>query len=616
MPAKPRELRYDAVIVGSGVAGALVAKQLGLAGKKVLVLEAGPPAPTNLNEDMQRFYKAFAKVPESPYSPELFTNGKLTDPSTVNAGRPSVLTLKAGSWHDPHQSYLIQNGPRPFSSTYERVGGGTSLHWLGTSLRLLPSDFRMQSKHQRFVDWPLSYDDLEPWYCRAECELGVSANREDQVYLDLTFSKNYEYPMPEIPKSLVDRAVASAIDGMTVDGVVLNKNSVKSTPAARNSQPFQSRRVCAGNTNCIPICPIQAKYDPTVTLNAAQSTGHVEFCYQTVVSELLIDNAGRISQVKYLQYDEPTGPQTGSGSVSAAVVIVAANAIETPRLLLMSKNAGRTPDGLANRSGMVGKNLMDHPFYVTWGLLPTPVYPYRGPLSTSGIEQLRDGPFRSDRAAYRVEIGNEGWNFAIGGDPNITTLDLINGLNNSQTNPGKEAMFGANLVEHLNNIITRQFRLGFLVEQSPEETNRVELSCDHVDHLRLPRPQISYDLSDYTKAGVAAAKETADKIFDRLGAQKYTRDPDPDDPSAFDWPVNGKTTRLSYLGAGHIIGTYRMGTVSSQSVVNSDGRSWDHQNLFLIGSGVFPTSATGNPTLTLAALALRTSEVIVKSDLK
>ncbi len=81
----------------------------------------------------------------------------------------------------------------------------------------------------------------------------------------------------------------------------------------------------------------------------------------------------------------------------------------------------------------------------------------------------------TERAAYRVEIGNEGWNFAVGGDPNITTVDLVNGMNNSQANPRKESMFGTNLVQHLNNLITRQFRLGLLIEQSPEERNRVEL---------------------------------------------------------------------------------------------------------------------------------------------
>src|SRR5262245_7627201 len=167
-------LEADVVIVGSGIAGALIAKQLGLANKRVLILEAGAELLPDINDYMNRFYRATAKVPEAPYTPELFTGGQLTDPATVNAGRPTVLSLGAktidksknpsfGDWTDPRQSYLIQKGTLPFASTYERINGGTVRHWLGTSLRNLPSDFKMQSTYGRFVDWPISYDDLNEW---------------------------------------------------------------------------------------------------------------------------------------------------------------------------------------------------------------------------------------------------------------------------------------------------------------------------------------------------------------------------------------------------------------------------------------------------------------------
>ena len=291
--------------------------------------------------------------------------------------------------------------------------------------------------------------------------------------------------------------------------------------------------------------------------------------------------------------------------------VIAAHAIETPKLLLMSTNGGRTPNGVANSSGQVGRNLMDHPIYLAWALAPQQVFGYRGPLSTSGIESLRDGKFRSERAAFRIEIGNEGWNFPIG-DPFTTTLDFINGGNDSKLNPATEAIYGQNLVTRLNNVLSRQFRLGFLVEQSPEDSNRVTLSEER-DNLNLPRPQITYNLSDYTKKGMAAAKQTADKIFASMNATQFTNEPS-DDPSSFDWPIDGKLTRLRYYGAGHIVGTYRMGGDKNNSVVNHEQRSWDHQNLFLVGSGTFPTVATANPTLTLAALTLRTADVI-KNDL-
>jgi choline dehydrogenase-like flavoprotein len=616
----------DVVIVGSGIAGALIAKVLATGGRKVLILEAGEALPPDINGYMNRFLSATAKVPESPYPPELFNaKGDLTDPATVNAGRPTVLSLGAkgrfGDFSDPKQSYLVQNGPLAFASTYERLNGGTSRHWLGTSLRFVPADFEMKSRYGRFVDWPIKYSDLEKWYGDAEKEIGVSANVADQKYLDIGFSPDYAYPMPRIEMSKVDMAVEAAMPGLKIEGVGLDDLdwTVSSTPAARNSQPYQNRRVCAGNTNCIPICPIQAKYDPSVTLADALRTGRVDVMYKTVASQVLLDKDGRVSGIDYIQYDKENGPRTGSGRVTAKIYILAGNAIETPRLLLMSKNE-RTPAGVANRKdgkGSVGKYLMDHPLYLAWALAPKPVWGYRGPLATAGIEICRDGKFRSDRGAFRIEIGNEGWNFAIG-DPDTTTVDLVNGINFSNLNDPPKALFGTELAHAINDRLSRQFRLGFLVEQSPDDTNTVTLARGITDHLGLVRPQINYNLSEYTKRGLAAARTTASAIFAKMGAKEYTTPPDkinPDDPSSFQWPPS-EATRIKYFGAGHIVGTYRMGSNANYSVVNDMQRSWDHDNLYLVGSGTFPTVATANPTLTIAALCLRTADHILKDGFK
>jgi glucose dehydrogenase len=596
----------DVVIVGSGIAGALIALRLGQGKKRVLVMEAGEPASANINQEMERFYRATAKVPESAYQPEL-----LADPAKVMAGRPTVLSLAGDeSWRDPSQSYFIQTGVVPFGSTYERVAGGTALHWLGTCLRLLPNDFHMERYRPDWPKWPaeVNYNSLERWYSEAEHEIGVSGSSDEQTYDGITFKK--DYPMPRIPQSTTDQFVAQAVDGMVISGKPLK---VRSTPAARNSQPFKSRRVCAGNTNCIPICPIQAKYDPTITLRDAQATGRVAFMYRTVASEIRIGENGRVNEIHYKQYNAD-GSRGSEGAVTAKVYVIAANAIETPRLLLMSNK--QREGGVANSSGQVGKNLMDHPFYVPWGLLPQSTFPYRGPLSTSGIEDLRDGDFRKERAAYRIEIGNEGWNFAIGGDPNVTTLDFVNGLNNSRVNKNYDALFGDALVSRLHSVLTRQFRLGFLVEQEPEERNRVTLSAKFNDGMGLPRPELYYSLSDYTLRGLAAAKQAADAIFARLNVTSYTTH-DEEDPAVVDLPPDavGRRERVRFMGAGHIIGTYRMGDDAKKSVVNGDQRSHDHDNLYLIGSGVFPTSATGNPTLTIAALTLRTADTILNHDL-
>jgi glucose dehydrogenase len=634
-------MQCDVAIVGSGFAGALIANELSAKGIKVIILEAGPGVQPNINSYMKRFYTSTAKVPESAYPPALSA-----DPGKLAAGRPTSLMLGPDNWQDPKKSYFIQKGPRPFTSTYDRLAGGTA-HWLGTSLRLVPNDFRMKSSYGKdqkdfpLPDWPekINSAKMSPYYARAEEELGVSADVDEQRFLNIDFPKDYAYKMPRIPPSLLDQRIGEALAKLTEDETrflemqpPVTEVKVRSLPAARNSQPYRNRRACAGNTNCIPICPIQAKYDPTITLNEATDKGAILIDH-AVASEIVVEG-GRVNQINFITYMDEAGPKTGQGCVKAKTYVIAANAIETPRLLLMSKNQGRTVNGVANSSDLVGRNLMDHPYYVAWALLPMtakPVFPYRGPLITSGIGDLCDGAFRARRAAFRVDIGNEGWNFVVAGtqfgaDPHVTAIDFVNAMNSSglnskefsQLDKDNAALFGVDLAHKLNDIITRQFRIGFLVEQDPDPNNRVTLSSEFTDGLGLPRPEISYNISDYTRQGIVASYRMRKLIFDKMGATDFThRAPDPsaNSPGRFEEIIDGRPVTLTYGGAGHIMGTYRMGDDPKTSVVDSFQRSHDHNNLYLVGSGTFPTGGTANPTLTLSALALRTADSIV-SDLK
>jgi glucose dehydrogenase len=201
---------------------------------------------------------------------------------------------------------------------------------------------------------------------------------------------------------------------------------------------------------------------------------------------------------------------------------------------------------------------------------------------------------------------------AFGADPRVTTLDFVNGMNSSGLNKkdftqlaeDNSALFGADLTRTLGNLISRQFRIAFPVEQSPDSNNRVTLSSVK-DALNLPRPRISYDISDYTKQGIVTAFRMKKLIFSKLGAADFTKVAE-SDPAVFE------ETQLTYGGAGHVMGTYRMGGNPKTSVVDSFQKSHDHQNLYLVGSGTFPTVGTANPTLTLSALALRTADSIVK----
>jgi choline dehydrogenase-like flavoprotein len=584
------QTNYDAVIVGAGIAGGLAAYKLAQAGKRVLILDGGPPVPPNRGEYMEKFYLSMAKTPESPY------------PDDPNDPRPVVLDL--GTWQSrPPTGYLVQNGPLPFSSTYERRGGGTTWHWLGTSLRLLPNDFQIQTNYGHGVDWPYGYEDLQDWYCRAEWEIGIAADVEHQEYHGLKFwnpddparQQPYTYPMPEILPSYEDQVIARRIGNLTIKG---QQVTVSPTPQARNSLPFDERRVCAGNTNCIPICPIQAKYDASIHIGKAQNLG-VEVWYKSVVYSLNVDTqTGLVSGVNYKQYDDPKGPVTQTGTVSGNVYIMAAHAIETPKILLNSATS-QLPNGAANSSGQVGRNLMDHPTQLSWALMPEPVWPYRGPLSTSGIESLRDGDFRKEHAPFRMEIGNEGWNWAMN-DPWGSVNSLVAG-----------GEFGATLRSTLNGLFTRQFRFGSLVEQMPLSTNRIVPSKEYTDNLGIPRPEINYDLDPYTRAGYAAARKVAHSLFDQMGATDFTA---PDLSSAGLFFYEDEPYILN--GAGHVMGTYRMGTDRRQSVCDANQQSHDHANLFLLGSGVFPSVGTGNPTLTIAATTLKAVDNIIKTVLK
>jgi choline dehydrogenase-like flavoprotein len=294
---------------------------------------------------------------------------------------------------------------------------------LGTSLRLLPGDFKTRTLFGHGRDWPIPYSEMPPLYARAEQEIGVAGDVDAQTYMDGLYPPGYEYPMPGMIPSYLDDTLAATLDDVTLYGEPM---TVTPTPVGRNTIPYDDRRVCAGNTNCIPICPIQAKYDATVTINKALNTGNVTILYQSVASRVVVDHAsGEISGIDYITWTDPRGGASGKGTAVGKLYVLAAHAIETPRLLLMSADE-HLPDGVANSSGQVGRNLMDHPLYLSWALMPEdkPVYPLRGPLSTSGIETLRDTEHRKDWAAFRIEIGNEGWNFPISDPYQTSHLDF------------------------------------------------------------------------------------------------------------------------------------------------------------------------------------------------
>lgn len=374
--AQPKK---DVIIVGTGIAGSLIAKLLtdhvfDTEAKKmihraemsdaktyrelsILMYEAGLEAGleldsassmTNYNGYIRKFYMEEAKVPNSPY------------PDLKQAPSPNVLDMQPIVPPFPDKKgYLVQFGPMPFASDAIRVGGGTTLHWLGTTPRMLPNDFRLKKKYGRAMDWPVDYHTLKPYYEMAEFEIGVSGNVAAQEYpikesMEEYYGKDYVFPMDEIPQSYMDQQIIKGLKGTSVQ---LNFEDIPLTlvpsPQGRNStpntaygkaklikatpsdsgytlslanieheeykalgaiwNPYQGER-CEGNASCVPICPVQAKYNALKTLKKAlykvnknenlQRNPHIQVQAQSVVYKLSVDPANRdkISKVHLRKY--------------------------------------------------------------------------------------------------------------------------------------------------------------------------------------------------------------------------------------------------------------------------------------------------------------------------
>ncbi len=671
--------KKDVIIVGTGIAGSLIAKLLtdhvfDTDAKKmvhrtetddsktykelsILMYEAGLEAGTELdsatsmvtyNDYIRKFYMEEAKVPNSPY------------PDLKQAPSPNVLDMQPIVQPFPDKKgYLVQFGPMPFASDAIRVGGGTTLHWLGTTPRMLPNDFRLKEKYGRAMDWPIDYDTLKPYYEMAEFEIGVSGNVSAQQYpinesMEEYYGKDYVFPMEEIPQSYMDHQI---IKGLAGTSVKINSEEIPLTmvpsPQGRNStpniaygtsklikaeasesgyqlslnniedeeykalgsvwNPYQGER-CEGNASCVPICPVQAKYNALKTLKKAlykvnknqnlQRNHNIQIQAQSVIYKLSVDEEDqeKISKVHIRRYisREKTNFVEEVIDTKNSIVILAANAFENPKILLNSKytvweNGHKVEKTAANRSDQVGRNLMDHMVMLTWGLFPDPVYSYRGPGSTTNISSFRDGNFRSEFSAWISPLDNWGWSWPAF-SPGSDLSEFLN-----------EGLFGEDLKQALTYRLSRQVLFHFEIEQLPNPNNRVTINDQYLDVLGIPRPVINYELTEYEMKAMQQAKRASDQMFERLGIQDFTQYNATDNNT---FVYDG--VRYSYNGAGHIVGTHRMGDNPDDSVTNSYCKSWDHPNLYIVGAGNMTTLGTSNPTLTLSAFTIRSVESILK----
>ncbi len=264
-----------------------------------------------------------------------------------------------------------------------------------------------------------------------------------------------------------------------------------------------------------------------------------------------------------VRYLDPRGTEH---RVTGRYFVLAANGIEIPRLLLMS-------DGVANSSDQVGRNLMDHPRSSITFLSSEPLWSGRGPQRNSYIEGMRDGPFRSEHAAAKMNVGNYNRIRQV-------TEELI-----------QRGVYGAELDEMIADRASRQISFSAFYEQLPDPENRITLSADQKDALGLPRPEIAYRVEDYVRASDAKVKENYTAFAEMLGGTEVS-------------------IGEGFASNNHMMGSTIMGDDPASSVVDRDCRTHDHDNLFIASSSVFPTSSSINPTLTIAALSFRIADTL------
>ncbi|MEQ1662365.1 MAG: GMC family oxidoreductase [Thiobacillus sp.] len=521
----------DVVIIGSGVAGALCACRLAEQGVRVRLIEAGPWI------ERASIVQGFEQTADNDLS----------------AGYPNPDWAPRPNWNPSARPYIEHLGTVHPALEYLRVVGGTTWHWSGSAMRMRPEDFRLYSEYQRGVDWPLRYEDLEPDYLSAEHEMGVAG----EASADPGLPRSAPFPMPPVPPSYAEIRISAGLKQLGY--------KLLPRPAARNTRSYDGRRQCVGYGTCTPVCPSGAQYAAIVHVKKAQSLG-VEVLAEHRVEQLVAGADGKIHALRFTRSD-------GSrGEIRARLFVVAANGIETPRLLLMSANE-HFPAGLANRSGQVGRNFMDHPGLLMQLRLPEAVFSGRGPNSTLYGSKHAAGTHRRHQPAWILSTQN--------------SLDLHELTRTALT----EGHMPPQLDQIIRTRAAHSFLLDTQIEQLPDPDNRITLDWKQRDSAGLPRIQLHYRYNAYEQAGFVHVRAQFEKMAVALNAQSHEI--------------------LGPFSHHHLMGTARMGSDPSQSVTDLDGRTHDHNNLFILGSAVFPTGGTANPTLTIAALSLRAARAIL-----
>lgn len=520
--------RVDVLIIGAGASGAAVAWSLAETKMRILCLEQGDWQHSSDFPSTGRDWEA-----------------RLSEDFSISPNRRGLAA-----------DYPVNDSDSPIKiANFNGVGGGTVLY-AGHYPRLHPSDFKVRSLDGIADDWPIDYNTLEPFYALNDRMMGISGLEGDPAY------PPKEAVMPPIPLGRTGQTLGKA----------MNKLGWHWWPsdAAILTQEYEGRAPCINLGQCGSGCAQGAKGSTDVTYWPEAIRARIELRTRCRVSRIETNDDGMATGAHYFDADGNEFFQP------AEIVIIACNGIGTPRLLLNSASA-RFPNGLANSSGLVGKNLMLHPYAQIRGHFDEPMDAHRGPPICTWSHEF----YETDTA--RGFLRGYCYQFSRGMGPVRTALNgMIDGL--IPWGEGHHAAFHR-MFGHSAGMVS-------VCEDLPEEINTVTLDADLKDGNGIPAPKITYRIGENTQKMLDHSVARGIEILEAAGARDITaRSP------------------LAYAG-WHLMGTARMGTDPERSVVNEWGRSHDVKNLFIVDGSVFVTSGGVNPTSTIQAVALYVADQI------
>jgi choline dehydrogenase-like flavoprotein len=540
--------RYDVIIVGAGAGGGVAAAVLAEAGKRVLLLERGGHLGYNQESHDHLRNQRFSR------------HGHNAGPDMD--GNPRVAVDANG------QARVVRPHENGYHNNAAVVGGGTRVYG-AHAWRFLPQDFRMASLYgipagSSLADWPISYADLEPYYERAEWEIGVAG---DDAACARHWPRRKGFPMPPIPvnkQGQMLRAGATRLGWETLP-----------IPALINTTPYNGRPACIQCQHCVGFtCPVDAKNGTHNTFIArALGTGRCDLVTQAMVFRINTEQSGHVSGVSY--YDRDGQIQTGN----ADIVICAGGAVETARLLLNSASPPH-PHGLGNQHDQVGRHLQGHYYPAAIGVMPEPLYDGIGPgISTATIQ---------------FNHGNDG---VIGGAMLADEFIELPIIFWARQLPPDLPRWGIAHKQFMRENYTRVMRVTGPVQEIPSPEARVTLDPAVRDRWGIPVARLSGTTHPETVRTAAHLFERAREWLEASGAIR----------------VWGQPPGLYLSGGQHQAGTCRMGDDPRTSVVNQWGQVHGHDNLFVADGSVHVTNGGFNPVLTILALALHTAEHIAQS---